>query len=75
MGYKMKTLIDRMGRRDRQQFISFFNRHCIGFATKPCTITASGEIELNEDMRMIFRMSTGKISKGGEEWSNANKAK
>ena len=69
-GYKMKTLIDRMGRKDRQRFISFFNDHCIGFATKPCAITASGEIELNEDMKMIFRMSTAKISKGGKEWSN-----
>ena len=70
-GYKMKTLIDRMGRKDRQRFIAFFNEHCIGFATKPCAITASGEIELNEDMKMIFRMSAVKISKGGKEWSNA----
>ena len=71
-GYKLKTLIDRMGRKDRQQFISFFNEHCItGFMGKPCAITASGEIELNEDMKMIFRMNTAKISKGGKEWSNA----
>ena len=75
-GYKLKTLIDRMGRKDRQRFISFFNEHCItGFMGKPCTITASGDIELDERMRMIFRMSTAKISKGGKEWSNANKAK
>ena len=68
-GYKLKTLIDRMGRKDRQQFLSFFNEHCIGFRAK-CAITASGEIELNEDMKMIFRMNTAKISKGGKEWSN-----
>lgn len=74
-GYKLKTLIDRMGRRDRRQFISFFNEHCItGITGKPCTITASGDVELDEDMRMIFRMSSAKIGKGGNEWSNAGKA-
>ena len=72
-GYKIKTLIDRMSRKDRQQFISFFNKHCIGFAGKPCVITASGEIELDKDMRMIFRMNTVKISKSGQEWSNKAK--
>ena len=70
-GYKLKTLIDRMGRRDRQKFLSFFNEHCVtGFMGKPCEVAASGEIELNEDMKMIFRMSRAKISKGGQEWSN-----
>ena len=70
-GYKLKTLIDRMGRKDRQQFIGFFNTHCIvGFRDKGCAITASGDIELDEAMRMIFRISTAKISKGGKEWSN-----
>ena len=70
-GHKLKTLIDRMGRKDRRQFIAFFNAHCIvGFDTG-CTITASGDIELNEDMRMIFRVSTATITKEGNEWSNA----
>lgn len=69
-GYSLKTLIDRMARRDRQQFITFFNGHCIGF-TASCTITASGDIELDEDMRMIFRMSRGTIRKDGNEWTNA----
>ena len=70
-GLKLKTLIDRMGRGDRRQFIAFFNDHCIvGFDTG-CTITASGDIELNEDMRMIFRVSTATIGKDGNEWSNA----
>lgn len=68
-GYKLKTLIDRMGRRDRQKFLSFFNENCIGFLAK-CAITASGEIELDENMKMIFRMNTAKIGKGGKEWSN-----
>ncbi len=71
-GYKLKTLIDRMGRRDRQEFIAFFNTHCIivSFGVEDCTLTASGDIELDEDMRMIFRMSTSSISKDGSEWSN-----
>ena len=72
-GYKLKTLIDRMNRKDRQQFISFFNSHCImGFSAKGCPITATGDIELDENMRMIFRMSTAKISMDGSEWSNFN---
>ena len=69
-GLKLKTLIDRMGRRDRRQFIAFFNAHCIvGFDTG-CAIMASGDIELNEDMRMIFRVSTATISIGGSKWTN-----
>ena len=68
-GYNMKTLIDRMDRKDRQQFISFFNKNCIGFRER-CTITASGEIELDDNMRMIFRISTAKIGKDSNEWSN-----
>ena len=71
-GYTLKTLIDRMGRKDRQQFIGFFNDHCIvGFSAEGCIITASGDIELDQNMRMIFRMSVAKIGKDGSEWSNA----
>lgn len=69
-GYSLKTLIDRMGRRDRQKFIAFFNAHCIGFGAK-CPITASGDMELDENMRMIFRMTIATISKGGQQWTNA----
>ena len=70
-GYTLKTLIDRMGRKDRQQFIKFFNDHCIGFTpADQCPITASGDIELDENMQMIFRMSTTTIRKGGNEWTN-----
>ena len=69
-GYRLKTLIDRMSRKDRQKFISFFNDHCIGFDAN-CPITASGDIELDENMRMIFRISTVKISKDRNEWSNS----
>ena len=69
-GYRLKTLIDRMNRRDRQGFITFFNNHCIGFTREPCSIMASGDIELDENMRMIFRVSTAKISKAGNEWTN-----
>ena len=72
-GYTLKTLIDRMGRKDRQQFISFFNDHCVvGFSAKGCSITASGDIELDGNMRMIFRMSTVEISKDGDAWSNSS---
>ena len=71
-GYKMRTLIDRMGRKDRQAFIRFFNAGCIGFMpTDACPITAAGEVELDENMRMIFRMNNATISKGSNEWSNA----
>lgn len=69
-GYSLKTLIDRMGRKDRQQFIAFFNAHCIGFTAK-CPITASGDMELDEKMRMIFRMSVVTIRKDGQQWTNA----
>ena len=70
-GYTLKTLIDRMNRKDRQQFISFFNDHCVvGFTSKGCAITASGDIEMDEQMRMIFRISFVKISINNNEWSN-----
>ena len=70
-GYKLKTLIDRMDRKDRQQFIAFFNDHCIvGFGASGCTITASGDIELDEDMKMIFRMNMATISMSGVGWTN-----
>ena len=70
-GYKIKTLIDRMGRQDRQEFMRFFNANCIGFgADAACPITASGEIELSKAMQMIFRVSTATISKDGNKWSN-----
>lgn len=71
-GYTIKTLIDRMGRKDRQQFIRFFNEHCItGFTGKGCAITATGDVELDDDMRMIFRISSSTIAKGGAEWTNS----
>ena len=71
-GYKLKTLIDRMKRKDRQQFISFFNSHCIvGLGDKGCGITATGDVELDENMRMIFRIRTARISKDGNVWDNA----
>ena len=71
-GYTMKTLIDRMGRKDRHQFITFFNEHCVvGFGNSGCAITASGDVELDENMRMIFRVSAAKISMDGQEWTNS----
>lgn len=70
-GYKLRTLIDRMGRRDRQEFIRFFNENCIIIVGDGCAIEAEGDIELDENMRMIFRMSTATIGKGGAQWSNA----
>ena len=70
-GYSLKTLIDRMGRKDRQQFITFFNEHCSRRLRERCAITASGDIELDEEMRMIFRVVTTQISNGGNVWSNA----
>ena len=71
-GYSLRTLIDRMPRKDRRGFIQFYNQHCIGFMpTNACPITASGDIELDENMRMIFRMSTATISKDGNDWTNA----
>ena len=70
-GYRMRTLVDRMSRKDRQMFIRFFNANCIGFsADNNCSITAAGEVELNDQMQMIFRMSTATITKGGDAWSN-----
>ena len=71
-GYNLKTLIDRMKRKDRQQFIGFFNTHCIGLRRNRCAISASGDVELDENMRMIFRASTVKISRGVNEWTNTN---
>jgi len=69
-GYTIKTLIDRMDRKDRQQFITFFNENCIGFFDSGCAITATGDVELDEDMRMIFRMNTTTIRIDGNNWSN-----
>ena len=69
-GYYLRAQIDRLGRSDRRQFIAFFNEHCTG--STPCAIVASGDIELNRFMEMIFRISTVKISKDGNEWTNAS---
>lgn len=69
-GYSMKTLIDNLPRRDRQGFIGFFNENCItGFSGTPCDIHAKGEVELDEDMQMIFRLSGVTITKSGKSWS------
>ena len=71
-GYSIRTLIDRMSRKDRQGFIRFFNTNCIGFMpTDTCPIKASGDVELDENMRMIFRLTICSIRKGDAEWSNA----
>ena len=59
-----------MGRQDRRDFIAFFNSHCIGWSVE-CEITASGDIVLDESMRMIFRIDTTTIRMGTESWSNA----
>lgn len=69
-GYSVKTLIDRMSRSDRQKFIAFFNAHCVGFTNVGCQIIASGEIELDKQMCMIFRVGNTSISKGNSAWSN-----
>ncbi len=59
-----------MNRRDRQNFITFFNSNCIGFTRESCSIIASGDVELDEEMRMIFRISTARLKKDGNEWTN-----
>ena len=70
-GYRMKTVIDRMSRQDRQQFIGFFNANCVGSPYGRCKITASGDIELNKEMQMVFRPTTAAVSLGDKAWSNA----
>ena len=68
-GYKIKTLIDRMSRKDRRGFIAFFNTHCITGFEEGCIIAAAGDVELNEDMRMIFRPHRAELSKDGQTWA------
>ena len=69
-GYKLRTVIDRMSRKDRRGFSTFFNEHCIGFAHEGCDITATGEVELDDDMRMIFRIREASIRFNANEWTN-----
>ena len=69
-GYSMRSMIDRMGRKDRQSFIQFFNSTCIGILSNDCDITAAGEIELNEDMKMIFLINTATVTRDGKSWTN-----
>lgn len=70
--YTLKTLIDRMGRSDRREFMQFFNEHCIGFdPAVACPINAAGDIELDDKMRMVFRPTVVTISKDGNEWTNS----
>ena len=68
-GYRIKTLIDRLSRTNRMGFINFYNQHCIGFRTK-CDISASGDVELDEDMKMIFRISNVSLSKNNQRWAS-----
>jgi hypothetical protein len=68
-GYRIKTLIDRLSRSNRMGFINFYNQHCVGFSSK-CAITASGDVELDENMKMIFRISNVSIAKGSQNWAS-----
>ena len=62
-GYVIWTRIDQLGRADRQAFVEFYNTHCERM--EPCSITAVGEVELNDEMKMIFRIQKAELSRAG----------
>lgn len=64
-GHKLRAFIDRMERDDRKAFVAFYNVHCfISLGERGCDITASGEVELDDDMRMLLRIHRAELRKG-----------
>ena len=65
-GYSLRSLLSGMNRDDRQAFVAFYNDHCfIKRGQRQCNITASGEVELDDDMQMIFRIQKARLWKDG----------
>ena len=62
-GYTIWARTDRLGRADRQKFLEFYNANCERAAK--CTIKATGEIELNDEMKMIFRIYAAELNQDG----------
>lgn len=65
-GYKLRAFINRLGRSDRREFVTFYNEHCfIRPGGLSCEITATGEVELDDDLQMVLRIQQATLSKGG----------
>ena len=65
-GYSLRSVLSGMNRDDRQAFVAFYNDHCfIRAGQRQCNITASGEVELDDDMYMFFRIQRAKLWKDG----------
>ena len=62
-GYTIWARTDRLGRSDRQKFLAFYNAECKRSAK--CAIRATGEVELDDDLQMIFRIHAAKLAGGG----------
>ena len=62
-GYTVWARTDRLGRADRQKFLAFYNANCQQRAK--CAITATGEVELNDELKMIFRIHAAELAKDG----------
>lgn len=65
-GYTLRSFINRLGRSDRRDFVVFYNEHCfIRPGGVSCEITATGEVELDDDLQMVLRIQKATLSKGG----------
>ena len=62
-GYTIWARTDRLGRADRQKFLEFYNANCERM--EKCIIKATGEIELNDELKMIFRIHEAELVKDG----------
>ena len=61
--YTVTARIDRLGRSDRQQFMTFYAEHCK--FTKPCDIRMGGEVELDKELRMKLFIQGAELSRDG----------
>ena len=53
-GYTLRARADKLSRIGRKNFISYFNKNCRLFSRSECIIILSGEVELDENFRMII---------------------
>ena len=66
-GYTLRPFINRLGRSDRREFVTFYNEHCF---IRPrgvnCEITATSEVELDDGLQMVLRIEKATLSKGAK---------
>ena len=62
--YTMETMFDGLSRKARKEFVAFYNKECPhDYGDADCHITVTGEVELDEDMKMVLTANAIKVIK------------